>query len=206
MLFSTDSYPSLVRGFPPCGSMTEPLNTQPNQPKSWRTDPRSNEELLQVALTEPDEDRAWDAVMVLQVRGSPDIFEAARSLSTSAEPHERQVAAHILGQVGLTEQRFQEEAVLLLVEQLHQEQDPEVLSALGMALGHRHDPRAIALLTALKTHPDERVRFGAVLGLSRYEEEVAVQTLIDLSADPDAEVRDWATFELGDILDLDTPA
>jgi HEAT repeat protein len=186
--------------------MTESLNTQPNQPKSWRTDPRSNEDLLQVALTEPDDDRAWDAIMVLHLRGSPEIFEAARTLSTSAMPHERQVAVHILGQVGLTEQRFQEEAVLVLLELLHQEQNPEVLSALGVALGHRHDPRAMAPLASLKTHPDERVRFGVVLGLSGYEEEMAVQTLIDLSADPDAEGRDWATFELGDILDLDTPA
>ncbi len=186
--------------------MTEPFDNQPGPFKNWGTDPRSNEELLRVALTEPDDDLAWDAIAVLHLRGSPDTFEAARVLSTSADPHERQVAADILGQLGLNEGHFQEEAVAILLGMLQQEQNPDVLSAVTTALSHRHDPRIIAPLVALKHHPDERVRFGLVLGLSGYEEELAVQALIELSADPDVDVRDWATFELGDILDLDTPA
>jgi len=109
------------------------------------------------------------------------------------------VGVDMLGQLGVrfgqTNRAFHEETMALLLALLDHEQDPSVLSSIAIALGHRQDPREIAPL-----------RFGVVLGVSRYEDEQAIQTLIHLSTDADAEVRDWATFGLISQIEVDTPA
>ena len=89
---------------------------------------------------------------------------------------------------------------------LEHEQDPAVLHSIAVALGHRHDPRAIRPLARFKNHPDPGVREGVVHGLMAYEDELAISTLIELSADPESLIRDWATFGLGTQIKSDTPA
>jgi len=174
---------------------------------SAKDDTRTNEELLHVALTEEDEDRAWDAIAVLYLRASPDTLEAARQLCASADSHARRVGADILGQLGISEREklFQEEAVATLLDMLEGEQDPQALHSIAVALGHRHDPRAIRPLARLKNHPDFRVREGVVHGIMAYEDDLAIATLIELSDDPESLVRDWAAFSLGAQIKTDTP-
>jgi HEAT repeat protein len=57
-----------------------------------------------------------------------------------------------------------------------------------------------------KNHPDEEVRLGVVSGLWTYEDERAINTLIERSTDPAVKVRDWATFGIGEMIETDTPA
>lgn len=175
---------------------------------SAKDDPRTNEELLRAALTEADEDLAWDAIAALHLRGSPDTFEAARQLCASEETNERRVGADILGQLGKTrdDNAFHEESVTTLLGMLEHEQDPNVLNSIGVALGHRKDSRAIEPLVRLKNHPDENVRYGAVFGLLTHEDERTINTLIELSTDSASDVRDWATFGIGSMIETDTPA
>lgn len=173
-------------------------------------DTRTNEELLHVALTEADEDAAWSAIAELQGRGDRDVFDRASRLCTAQDALARRVGADILGQLGVhagqAGRAFHEETMAVLLAMLEHEQDPRVLHAIAIALGHRSDPRAIGPLAALKHHPDELVRYGVVHGISGHEDELAIQTLIELSTDPDADVRDWATFGLGTQIGADTPA
>lgn len=169
-------------------------------------DTRSDEELLRIALTETDEDVAWKAIGTLHQRGGLDTFERARELCLSDDAHGRVIGADVLAQLGFSDDRFHEEVVLTLLGMLEREREPEVLSAVASALGHRHDQRAIEPLARLKNHSSEDVRFGVVMGLMGHEEERAVQALIELSTDMDADVRDWATFALGSQIELDTPA
>lgn len=178
--------------------------------KDWRNDLRSNEELLHIALAEEDEDLAWDAIGVLHLRGSPDTFEAARHLCASTEANERRLGVDILSQLGDRyghwgkDNPFHEEAVITLLGMLEREQDPDVLYAIAVALGHRGDPRAIEPLVRLKNHPDEHVRDGVVYGLLTHEDERAINALIELSTDPESHIRDWATFGIGSQIDTDT--
>lgn len=171
---------------------------------------RTNEELLHVALTETDEDSAWKAIMELQQRGDRDVFDQACRLCTDENARARSVGADILGQLGVQigqpGRAFHEETMATLVGMLEQEHEPSVLSSVAIALGHRQDKRAIKPLTAFKNHPDALVRYGVVHGISGHEDMLAIQTLIDLSADADADVRDWATFGLGSQIEMDTPA
>lgn len=167
---------------------------------------RPDDELLQTALTAADEDVSWQAISLLHRLGGRNTFSQALALCSSKDAHERIVGAHVLAQLGSPDKVFHEGAVATLMGMLAREREPEVLSAVATALGHRHEPRAIEPLAQLKNHPAEDVRFGIVMGLMGHEEKLAVQTLIELSGDADADVRDWATFALGSQIELDTPA
>src|SRR4029077_14951716 len=49
------------------------------------------------------------------------------------------------------------------------------------------------------------VRYGVVFALMGHEDRQALETLAELTRDPEAHVRDWATFALGSQAEADTP-
>jgi len=75
--------------------------------------------------------------------------------------------------------------------------------SIATAFGHLSDPRGIPALHALRDHPDEDVRYAVVFGLLGQDDDLAVETLVELSRDSDADVRDWATFGLGTQIERD---
>lgn len=170
-----------------------------------REDPRSTDELIRIALTEEDEDAAWDPVIVLHFRADAEVLEKARELCVSSNAKERKLGADILGQLGVPERAFPEDCFQILAQTLAHESDPIVLEAIAIAYGHLNDVRAVKLLVPLKKHPDADVRFAVVKGISCHDDELAIHTLIELSRDEDTDVRNWATFGLGSMIDTDTP-
>jgi hypothetical protein len=175
------------------------------QTRDAQNDPRSTYELISIALTEMDDQAGWEAVVTLHFRGTKEVLDAARQLCASDCPQERTLGADILGQLGVSTRSFPGESVKILLKLLEGETDEEVLKGICSALGHIHDPTVIAALSRLKTHPSTLVRYGLVFGLLAFEEDLSIQTLIELSRDQDELVRDWATFGLGSQIDADTP-
>lgn len=174
-----------------------------------RPDERSIPELVAAALAgDEDDQKAWDAILALQQRGDMPVFEAAMNLLGSMSEKERGRGVDILAQLGTpkptAELRAKCSDAILAV--LAGEQSPSVLHSMGVALGHLRDRRAVAALIPFIGHRDPLVRFGVVLGLSPHPEPAAVEGLIQLSADADEGVRNWATFGLGTMVDVDTPA
>jgi HEAT repeat protein len=169
-----------------------------------RNDPRATHEFVTMALTEPEEDAAWETVTMLHFRGTREVFDAARQLCASECPQERMLGANILGQLGVPERTFPKEAVAVLLEVLETETDQDVLDAACIALGHTPDSSSVPSLARLKTHSNARVRFGVVSALAGYEDDLAIKTKIEMSSDQDELVRDWATCGLGKI-DVDSP-
>ncbi len=145
-----------------------------------------------------------DAIFILQSRGSKEVFEAARKLCESEDPKERSLGATLLSQNLIGRKDFPDEKFAILFGLLESETDTEILASACHSLGHINDPRAIAQLVRLKNHPSEDVRLSVVHCLWTYEDEQAISTLIELSADEDKTVRDWATFGLGKMIDTDT--
>jgi HEAT repeat protein len=173
--------------------------------KEKRTDPRSVEELVGIALTNMDEDAAWEAVTVLHYKGTREVLDGATRLCASPVGRERKLGADILGQLGVPDRTFPSESFDILANMLRSESDPAVLESIGVAFGHLRDGRAISLLLPFSSHPDSDVRFGVVLGLTGHDSPEAVAGLVQLSRDEDEHVRDWATFGLGTQTDADTP-
>jgi HEAT repeat protein len=135
----------------------------------------------------------------------------AIALCESAIGKQRRVGAAILGQLGhsnssgsvFRSERF--DALEQLVEgEARRGQDPEVLGDALVALGHLNDDRAIPIAVSLIGHSSAKVRRGVVMALSRHDDEAAIGGLIQLSCDSDDDIRDWATFGLGMLIDTDT--
>ncbi len=174
-----------------------------------KTDARSTEELFQLALTAPEEDDdgddRWDFIWLLQYRGDREVLDRAIGLTQRSNSTERTIGIQILGQLGSHDRTFPDECLTTLVELLNHERDPLILQSIGIALGHLNDARAIEPQLRFCLHPDWEVRYGVVLSLNGHEDERAIAALIKLSADDHPHVRNWATFGLGSLIDVDTP-
>jgi HEAT repeat protein len=170
-----------------------------------QNDPRATHELIALALMEPDDEAAWDAVTTLHYRASKDVFDAACQLCGSDCPQERTLGTNILGQLGIPTRNFPEQSVAVLLKLLKVENDEDILRAICVALGHIHEPTAIRALARFKTHPSASIRYAVVFGLLAFEEDLAINTLIELTRDQSDLVRDWATFGLGSQIEGDTP-
>lgn len=167
-------------------------------------DPRSVDELINAALSEPEE-TAWDAVGALHWRGTREVLTRAAELCGSECPHERKLGANILGQLGVCERTYPDQCVNILLAMLDGEADDYVLESIFIALGHQHSPAGIPAAARFASHPSPDVRHAVVLALLGQTDPTAINLLIMLSRDSAAEVRDWATFGLGTILEIDTP-
>jgi HEAT repeat protein len=161
----------------------------------------SPEQILEAALRLPvDSSERWSFVEELHKRGDSATFRAASAFVASSDPVRRGLGVDVLAQLGaypnvpVQDRPFSAQTVRLLLDHLPEERDPEVLASVAFAFGHLGSTSA---LHDLRNHSDEGVRHAVVFGLLGVDEDVAVQTLIELSADESAQVRDWATFALG---------
>ena len=169
-----------------------------------RNDQRTNSELIGQALDANHRRRAHNAVRILHLRGTREIFNAAVRLCRRKRSRARCVGVDILGQLGTPRMLFRREQAGFLLKMLGAEKNPDVLYCIGVALGHLKDKRAIPALVRFANHRNAKVRYGVVFGLLGYEDTAAIQALIALSSDKDKDVRNWATFGLGDMIARDT--
>ena len=151
----------------------------------------------------------WDILRVLHTRGSDTEFQYCKKLAESSLANERILAADILGQLCYQDQdKFYDFAVTKLIELLD-DNDDDVVASAATCLGHRvkkdSDFRAIAKLTNLAHHSNKHIRSGVTFALGRVEHPEAIKTLIKLCDDKEDEVKDWAVFSLGSLIETDTP-
>ncbi len=170
-----------------------------------KTDPRSTAEIIQAAVATEDEDICWDCIWILQARGGRAELAAAAKLCESQDPNDRIIGVNILGQLGIPDRTFPRECGDVLLELIANESDSNVLASIGIAFGHLKEPRGVLPLVKFKAHPNPGVRMSVVLGLTAQEDPIAIAALIELSADDDGDIRNWATFALGSQVDNDTP-
>lgn len=155
-----------------------------------------------------DDDDAWDAVNVLRSRGGSDVFGKAAQWLKSTHPLERARAADILGQIGVGPGLPHEnpsEACDLLIALLLHEQHPRAAASALVALGHIQIRRALPIIYKFVGHGDAVLRHAAAFALGCFAEDPASHPgLMLLMMDDDQDVRDWATFGLGVLGDLDS--
>lgn len=166
-------------------------------------------ELIQVALTgDEDDNAAWEAIAELHRRGGEEVFTAACELLRSESAKRRGRGADILAQLGKTADDFplRERCATAVLGALPRETESTALTAMSVALGHFRDSRAVDALLPLASHPDAEVRYGVVFGLLSHSGPRVAEALIQLSGDRDLDVRNWATFGLGDVDRSDSPA
>src|SRR5688572_13477196 len=150
-----------------------------------------------------DSDTRWNRIDDLHRSDRAAVLDEARRLCASPDPVRRQLGADILGQLRVATaadgtprigEPSHEAAMRILLDLAATEGDPDVLRALGIAFGHRRDPRGVPALRRWRAHADAEVRYAVAFGLVGLTEPLAIDTLVELSADDDDHVRNWATF------------
>jgi len=176
------------------------------------SDNRTSEELLAAALASARSDPSdqseerWALVRTLHRRADRTIFQKAASWCLSNDVAERVLGADLLAQLGAgsdaSRRLFAPQSEPFLSKLLRDPEDRVVMSAL-YALGHLDagDPAEIAQSS---THTSPDVRHAVAYALGGRIDALSIQVLTALSNDPDDEVRDWATFGLGTLCELDT--
>jgi methionyl-tRNA formyltransferase len=167
---------------------------------------RSLDELVSLARAEWGSDAEWAPYLsALAYRGGEDVLGAARALSAEEDPAARGLAACVLGQLGLPVRTFPAESAGALEAMAARERDPGVLAAIAHGFGNLGEPHGIEVLLGLRAHPAAQVRDGVATALAGRHDPRAIDALIELTGDTDAEIRDWATFALGTLATQDTP-
>jgi HEAT repeat protein len=174
-------------------------------------DQRPTLELVNLLLINRDEDDAdsvyWSAMRLLHLRGTVDVFEAARSLCLSSCSLEQRIGCDLLAQLGCPERPFASASFPLVVSVLHRTDDLDTLANGLCALGWLADLRGVDVVLRYMGHADSVIRYWVTHALTAMnEDERCIEGLIHLSKDSDADVRDWATFGLGSQTEEDTPA
>jgi HEAT repeat protein len=96
-----------------------------------------------------------------------------------------------------------------LLATLNEDQTEEVLVAVIEALGHAWTESACLAVVPFTYHPDKSVRLAAVRSMvggieSKAGSITVAAALMQRFGDEDSEVRDWATFGVGSMLDIDS--
>ena len=172
-------------------------------------DPRSVAELFAAALEgDYDDDAPWRAVAALRLRGTQEVFEFASEYCMAKDPKARARGLDVLAQLGAGKETPQrphlQQCVSMAIRLL---EDPEliVVHSAAWALAHLGTTEAVAALLPLKHHPEPGVRHAVANGAVNGTGSERVVTLIELMADPDENMRDWATFGLGSLCTEDSP-
>jgi hypothetical protein len=149
----------------------------------------------------------WRAVHALRRRGTRQVFDAVARLARDPRARGRLLAADVLAQLGARagDYPYAEEALPYLLPLLD---DPEeaVQAAAGHAFGNHTSAEAVPQLVRLSRSQHPEVRLGSVFGLQNQVEQVAedeqprfdsraLEGLLELTRDPDRDVRDWATYQ-----------
>lgn len=171
----------------------------------------SIEQLFAQALERDlDPNTSWEAISKLHARASQEVFDKSASCCISSDPWVRARGVDILAQLRISREQpthpFERQAFDVITALLHSEQNEEPISAALTALGHIGRPEAVEHCIRFIHHHSARIRYAAAFALGCFANHaVAVEALLQLMTDEDASVRDWATFGLGVLGEVDSP-
>lgn len=172
-------------------------------------DPRSNDELFHLLRDEyeavpVDNESCNDIFTILQSRRDPSIINKAILMCQSIDPIDRRIATALLSQNGACHLKIMiQECTEALLAVANNDNDILSLISAAYSLNNYNDARISAVLSRLKNHDDSDMRDGVVHGLLDRDDPISVQTLVELSSDPDVDVRNWATFGIGTMINID---
>jgi hypothetical protein len=153
-----------------------------------------------------DDDSAWATLCT--IASAPSAIEFAIARLHDADPVVRETACNLVAVVVDVNYDARPAAVdaLLAISA------PDSAESLVRALGRTHDARVVARMLEYAADPDDAVRLAVACELPNLlewgepEPPEITDALIVLSRDVDGDVRDWATFGLGQISESDGPA
>ena len=160
--------------------------------------------LILKAYHEEDDDIYINYIHILRTRGNEEVFKLTKQLVYSKDSVFRDIAASILGQFGYKTKLHKGESVYLLNKLLNDKNEDVITSAI-YAFGHRKCSRYAEKLASFITLNSKQVNEALAFTLGHYTHKKAIETLILLMKNKDFDTRNWATFELAQISEVNTP-
>lgn len=171
---------------------------------------------------DPEAQQLWACIHALQPRADQELFEIAAKWCVSEACVERELGADLLGQFGNEEddnpRPFAAESLKLLIGLL-EDPEPEVQQSAIVAMGHLRNRNGdlpvdtlwdSSLLQTAAQHEQAEVREAVAHALGGPghcdDSPVAVEIMLGLLDDANDLVRNWATFGLGVMSQIDSPA
>ncbi|WP_051965612.1 HEAT repeat domain-containing protein [Kitasatospora mediocidica] len=135
-------------------------------------------------------------------------LRCAQGLLGSADVLERGVGCDLAGYAAAEHAPLRREVATALIALAEVETESRVLHSLVCALHRAQDPRAVPVLVRLSAHEDVELRrvVASQIVFSGLPDGPDIRALIRLTRDQDPEVRNWAAFALGTLLEQDTTA
>jgi HEAT repeat protein len=172
----------------------------------------SEDRLFAQALTAPRTETVEEAIEQLRARGSRLIAERAMRMVQSTERIERLVGIDVLNDFGAKQNfPFREEYALILVAALDTDDELQLVRTIS-AVAKTGCDSALEPLLRLSRHRSNAVRLCVAKGLPSltngelvFESDPLTQVLLTLISDQDEEVRNWATFGIGSMVNVDGP-
>lgn len=134
-------------------------------------------------------------------------FSLAVGYLSDRDPDARATACELLDMLSDRHEHLRGDAATALIALAATEMNEDVQWSIAKALGTTRDARTMTTLVTLAQHTDSDIRFQTAMSLSSVlpdnSDDAGVAALIRLCADDDPEVRNWATFGLGWITDID---
>ncbi len=149
-----------------------------------------------------DDDHPWEAIRALHILGTQEVFDYAANWCASDDPLKRARGADVISQIGKTAKhpsnRFPAESMIVIAGMLRTEKVVQPLASAIFALGHLDNRSIVPAISAYHSHSSSAVRFAVAFALGCFPDDpTAIEVLLKLTTDPDADIRDWATFGLG---------
>jgi hypothetical protein len=169
--------------------------------KNW-----TDEKLFLRLINNRSERTYWENIRELRSRANENIFKHCIRLTKSSNQKERIIAIDVLAQLGLTPRPFYKESKKIFFDFLKKEKNLKVLFSVLYAIGHNNDKltsQEVAIICSFQKSKDEGIREGLVSALLSVDNKLAIETLINLTSDKAAHIRDWATFGIGTQIDKD---
>jgi HEAT repeat protein len=170
---------------------------------------RSLDVRIEAALGTYNQDCRWDLIDGILSECPDDVLVAGTNMLKRDKDRERTLGADILGRLAAMDPGARPMILETLVAALAREQDCTSLASIVAALGHLGDPGTLGLIFPLADNPSPEVRLAVAFAVATISSQPlapeARTALIRLSRDADPEVRDWATFGLGTLVDDDGP-
>jgi HEAT repeat protein len=146
-----------------------------------------------------DEDDAYHDRLTAFIRADPlDALERGEGLRLSNDASERELAVLVVGISAEVDRDLIGRALPTLRAVLDAELARGPIATAVAKLGNLGDLASRGAIVGLAAHSDIEIRYAVAHSLPLLEpDEAALQSLRQLSRDPDDDIRNWATFGLG---------
>lgn len=151
----------------------------------------------------------WDNITELRKRASNELFSKCVKLTKSKIEKERMIGIDMLAQLSSKGniRPFSKKVIEIYLDLLKKEKTPLNLMSILYGIGHNNEnittDEQVNLIASFQNHNEDCVREGVTSALSGLESKMAIETLISLCEDKRSYIRDWATFGIGNLLDID---